>query len=150
MTFNSYKAAFILFPALFISFLVHSGSDLVNNPSKGSDKDIQNGSGSPRVILNLNGEDLNTKKQSPQSQANVTAVAPNTSAIAASPNSTTSSSAPNSNAASPATPAPSQVKLPSRPENPGYDTTSSKGGASNDQGNISYGSNGSIRIQNNH
>jgi hypothetical protein len=150
MTYKSYKAEFILFSGLLISFLAHSGSDLVNTTSKGSDKDIKNGAVKPIVILNLSGEDLNTKKQNAQTQANVTAVAPNTTNSTTTTNTSTPSAAPTSNAGSPNTPVTSQAKLVSRPENPGYDTISSKGGASNDQGNISYGSNGTIRVQNNH
>ena len=37
--------------------------------------------------------------------------------------------------------------LPEKPVNPGYDTNSSLGGPANNQGSITYGSNGSIKTQ---
>ena len=39
----------------------------------------------------------------------------------------------------------SKKPLPSKPDNPGYDTTSSLGGPSNNQGSITYGSDGTIK-----
>ena len=36
----------------------------------------------------------------------------------------------------------------SKPDNPGYDTTSSQGGPSNNQGSVTYGSDGSIKTLN--
>ena len=39
----------------------------------------------------------------------------------------------------------SKKPLPSKPDNPGYDTTSSLGGPSNNQGSVTYGSDGTIK-----
>jgi hypothetical protein len=39
----------------------------------------------------------------------------------------------------------SKKPIPSKPDNPGYDTTSSLGGPSNNQGSVTYGSDGTIK-----